>query len=390
MMRTIARWVRVVLPNTDLAWLSIVVHLAIEALYLVTLWNLQPDELAFRRIRLGYLSVLAGVYGLSRVLVFHPVMNDQYKQWLQSVPWTAGQPLPAGPLALVPQDIVIVGVLTALGREPSAESLAIPLSFLICYLGCLAISARLCGDWSMAYLLGAGLITIGLADTKVGHFVTAIAFCPISLIAAQRSLARFPWTFNWEEIAKRKANPGDSGSRMGWPHDYLAPVEPRRWVPLSDGICGSLLAAWAVFVIEWNGGYVIVFIVVLQAITLSALSRLYYYTRSHYPPVSLWGRLRTRQWIIPRYDTIFVAPALAVVTIVASQALTMFWLLPAPLQRFPRHHIPAMLLSCGGVFVSSLLLSVAGPCLERWRLNAPHRIVFDATSRQSQSPFLEL
>jgi len=387
MMHRVAPWIRVVLPNSDVAWLAIFGHLLVESIYLFTLWRFLPDERVFRNLRLGYLGFVAGAYGISRVALFHPMLNDQYRKWLQSVPWTPAKTLPAGPITLLPQDLVVVGVLTGLTREASGLAAGVPLCFLITYLGMLAATARICGDWIMGYLLAAGLVAIGLSDTPSAGFLTAAAFCPVGLISVQRSLNRFPWDFDWNTLKKLNNTPETTESH-GWPHDCLAPVPPRPWLPYPDGFCLSFLIAWAAFVIMWNGGFFLVMVSSIGAVWLAALSRLYWYVRFHRPPITVFGRLWTGRWIIPGYDVIFVAPLLAGGITMASQIAAA--ILHGPGFWIGWDRWPAYALSIAGLLAGLLLLTIGGPGLERWRLTGEHRITFDASSKQANCPFVEL
>ena len=67
-------------------------------------------------IRPGYywLFAVCVIYGLARVVAIHPIWNPGYQTWLESTPWTVRQPLPLGPVELVWEDGLIVGLLILL------------------------------------------------------------------------------------------------------------------------------------------------------------------------------------------------------------------------------------------------------------------------------------
>ena len=54
---------------------------------------------------------VAFIYGIYRVVKFHPDTNQRYRDWLATTPWTYGKPLPLGPLRLVWEDAVIIACL---------------------------------------------------------------------------------------------------------------------------------------------------------------------------------------------------------------------------------------------------------------------------------------
>ena len=104
------RWLRVVLPH----WLwpatiLVIVQACVSAYY--WRWNgnpwRQPEELEPLVFLLG-LSLL--LYGQYRVIAFHPLWRREYFAWLRETPWHRSRPLPLGPVHLVAQDVVIVGV----------------------------------------------------------------------------------------------------------------------------------------------------------------------------------------------------------------------------------------------------------------------------------------
>ena len=54
---------------------------------------------------------VAVLYGVFRVLYFHPALRPGYRQWLQTAPWSWRDPLPLGPLYVVWQDLIVAAVL---------------------------------------------------------------------------------------------------------------------------------------------------------------------------------------------------------------------------------------------------------------------------------------
>jgi hypothetical protein len=395
--RWIVRWMRVVLPGSEMVWGCILGEMVIEAVYLLILARGWPaDEAFFRGARIGWLSFSAWGYGISRIVRFHPALNEQYRKWLETTPWTADRPLPGGPIMLRPQDLIVMAALMGLARDSTPLVLTVPVGFLIGYLTTLAFAARYCGDWLFAYLIGMGLGAILLMVQSIEVCcLVAVSFCPIALVAIQRSLRLYPWDNDLmnSKAMQRQSNLEDRyRDRLGWPHDFLSPKAPKLMLPYHDGIGLSLLAGWYAFVIEFHGGMIIVCTYFSMGMLGAVLNRIVIYMKAHRWPIGLSGRFSTGRWIIPRYDVIYIAPVLAAIIIPASQwgAVAMVIWKFGRLQPFQQFYWPAAICSSLGIATASLLLLVMGPALERWRLAAPHRIVFDMTSRQSASPFVEL
>ena len=99
-----------------------------------------------------------------------------------------------------------------------------------------------------------------------------------------------------------------------------------------------------------------------------ALGRFVLYAASHHPPISLWGRLATGQYLIPAYDVVFVTPLLVV-----TMGLPCYGALYLV-------GVPAI---TSAAITTTLLIGLActgGPRLRSWQLTAPSRLVFASTS----------
>lgn len=402
MTRAAIRWMRVVLPRSEVISAAVVFEMLIEAFYLFLVWRQWPvDETYFRNLRLTWLSACAGSFGIGRVVGFHPGFNEEYERWLESTPWTADKPLPGGPVRLVPQDVIVVTALTLLAREPSTLSLFVPLAFLSAYLLTLAVASRCCGDWLFAYLIGFGLGAIALAGTSVlAAFLVAVSFCPIGLIAIQRSLRRFPWKIDWQLI-HRTVQKGTNAEelarhRLGWPYDFLAPKPPVLMMHYSDGFCLSVLLGWYAFVAHYHLDHqlrMFVSALSIQLMFIATIIRLTIYVRGHRSPISFWGRIWTLRWIIPRYDVVLLGPLAAIIVHVATQAAALAIFVSNGMRgnvANPQLEWVAMAISSCGFSAALMILFTTGPVVTRWRLEGSHRIVFDNTNKQSSAPFTEL
>ncbi len=405
MRRTLLGWMREVLPHTWIVTFCISTEMCIELVYFLALWwNAQVDEASFRQMRLCWLGLWSFAYGVYRAFIFHPALNDDYRQWLMLTPWTPDKSLPAGPVRQRPQDLIVLAVLMLLTHEASVRVLYLPTAYLAGYLLVLACTTRLVGDWAFAYLLGFGLGAIALVkDSPISSVVVAMGCYPIAFVAIRRSLYSFPWDIDWSSIKSQfKSNPEEKHQdRLGWPYDFLSPKPPKLILPYQDGICLSLLLGWYAFVAQYHAvaeGRAMISFVTYTLVSIGVIARVWDYVRAHRPPISFGGRIWTRRLILPRYDVIFLAPFIAEVLIAGSQLGAMaiaFANNPRFLLNAPNLWLDgvAVGLSVGGLVSSMLILCVAGPILERWRLTGTHRIVFDLGGlggKHSSSPFIEL
>ena len=82
---------------------------------------------AHSTLGLSVLCVAAGVYGLGRVVAYHPFYSARYRQWMESVPWQPGMPLPLGPVMLNWRDAVVLVPAALLAEYVSGGSAVLPL-----------------------------------------------------------------------------------------------------------------------------------------------------------------------------------------------------------------------------------------------------------------------
>jgi hypothetical protein len=97
-------------------------------------------------------------------------------------------------------------------------------------------------------------------------------------------------------------------------------------------------------------------------VPIAVMLRLTVYCLPCWPPISAWGRLRTGRWIIPGYDKVLVAPALA---LVLGTVVPELWFWYEPGLRFLQP-----------LFLTAALLIIfnLGPSFRAWCLTAPARL----------------
>jgi hypothetical protein len=319
------------------------------------------------------LFLAAVLYGVSRVVVFHPVFRDAYRTWLESTPWTSHKPLPHGPIELVWQDGLVIGALILLcATQPVPLAIRLLCVFLLTNICMLILSLTMAGDAAFAY---ATAFTLGLAVWFWHNSLACVAaLAGVYLIAYEglrRSLARFPWV-------KPKAlhiSDGDirfeSGPRRepcGWPYDrMMGEVVEVRTLARIDAILNSILATWWLLVLISlvrdidDRNFVAAGAFALAMIAAPGI-RLYKYLAGYGSPLGLWARLLTFRWIVPGYDQVFVGPLCAVVAGPVTLALLKSYSVP-----------PAICFTAASGAVILVAL-VTPPDLQRWRLTGQHRL----------------
>lgn len=366
------QWLRMTLPVGWAVGVFVLLYAGHESLYLYFVGP-QPDLRASNFLIEG----AAVMYGIGRAFGFHPVFNPEYYKWLRASPWTNRKPLPAGPVHLVLQDVVVLGILAAIawGRHPAVNLALLVAKFLIAYLFGLCISFRILARFWSAYAIafGFGLVTLVWPWPVVALGVAAALYV-VALAGLIRSLDDFE---NWDlshiegsqfmSLSQQKALDRMRQNLLGWPFDCIRPTDVAASVSYIHGTMLSLLFGWWTFVVlerlpalprpeAWGTlclGYVSMGIVNV---------RLAIYCWGYAPPISIWGRILTLRWIIPGYDQVLLAPLVILAVTVTGGCL---------LSQFPEF---TTLILPGTVFVLWFCAFNLGPSLKRWRLTGNHRL----------------
>lgn len=376
-------WLRVVLPPAAVVVPFLLIYGLLEvSLLMAWFWRgVRPAENEAHYVGAVVVVIAAIAQGGFRVLGFHPLFRSRYRQWLKTTPWHVGQPLPAGPIHLTVQDAIILALMCTMVIDHGVSPWRIPFVFLISYLTFLVLTLPATGSWQQAYLVGFGLgLVVYLGRQPPAAVIAALAVYAVGYVGLLRSLARFPWNLSpeWDQfltssMGAQNLNEMLQPPQLGWPFDSVSPARPACGIGYADSVLVSLLLAWWTWVLismppSPRMQNAMMFIAVQLAIA-GGLVRLGIYCSKHHAPISLWGRLWTGRWIVPRYDAVFVAPLVAAAMGTASTALQ-FWPVPAPF--------------CGalGVFVTFLPLLAMGPSYERWHLTGGHRITPGRINKQ--------
>jgi hypothetical protein len=381
----VRKWLRVVLPPTWVLACFGVLYVGAE----VGLWavdecfrrlaeNLQvPAEdwakgTALRAPLVVYLAAI--LFGVFRATAFHPFYRPGYHGWLRHTPWHAGQPLPLGPLHFVPQDAVLVLLLTALAAPKIGWACyRVPLVFLAVHslmLGgpLFATGARGYG-YATIFLLG---LAVRLAPFPAGCVGAVLAAVGVAHLGLRRTLAGYPWELRGYQSLQTPEGwtrpPGPKA--LGWPFTQQGPKFPDvvglplRW---ADIVSCSLSVGWWFYALgallaltpDGEGGLAVWYgMVCLGAV----VGRLVLYCDGYQPPISLAGRWATGRWVIPGYDRVFVAPLCTLATGVGVPVGLLLLGCPA--------HVAYPV----ATFLVLLTAQGLGPDLSTWRLTGEHRI----------------
>lgn len=377
------RWIRVVLPSEVYILAACATYLFVSGSALLIDMgrraNARPAEASIAGLLV--LTACAFSYGVQRVRNFHPACQAEYRNWIRYTPWKEGLPLPLGPVHLVVQDLLIVGLMTALSSlHKGFEWYIVPSSFLVGYLATMMFPLVLTRQYLPAYLIIVGLGgALYLHQSPLGLTIMLAVLYSIAWAGQRESLRemdQWEMSFYDERIAPHFDPQGFQESNrshiLGWPFDRLNPHRNPFEMNWKFSLALAFLAGWWWFVlIDVTGSFggKTVTGIGLPFGGALALGRIWTYCWGYVPPLSFWARILRFRWIIPGYDVVFVAPILmlswVVMTIWMEQGgLNLDSLIAGPLQ------------------MSGLILidAFCPPSLDSWRLTGNHRIV-PATSQ---------
>ncbi|ADV62811.1 hypothetical protein Isop_2233 [Isosphaera pallida ATCC 43644] len=363
-------WIRRVMPNDGRMVTVLVLALGFE-LYHVT-QEIEKGISRFDNAVRGHVTPLpllglTLIWGAQRAARFHPFYWPDYSDWLRLTPWRPGNDPPWGPIRLVAQDLLLLGLWAGLVWGLSGGTLhpfKVVSMFLLGYLG-MSVPPILNGGAPLLAcltLFGLGGI-IRVYNDPHWMLGVAVGTALVAHLGQIRALRQFPWTqvptVKIGHLAIRSRpdparvrvkdsngetvdDPEDLGD-LGYPLEQLRPLhswELKR-MPVLGAVLVSALVAWWFHVAAiafggtgqpllgpLTGFYVHICLGILLVRTLV------YFTRVR-PPITLGGRLRTGRFLQLRYDVALLPLPLIVVTAVSvplvGQGLAGEVLLPAAL-----------------------------------------------------------
>ena len=389
-------WFRVVLPNEGVVIGFVVMYLMTDVfqifgglMHLRLGGNVIPRE---NEPGAGLAVIAALIYGGYRVAYFHPLYRKDYREWLQATPWGLGRRLPLGPVHVVWQDLLVLGVLTLATLRMSPPLLwPVPLAFLLAYVAASIFPLLFTGESVLAFVAALLLGAAGRWSREplavAGLLAGVYGLCFLGL---RRSLGRIhEWDLSWwndqglsEVFSKNMGNLADVSRKkiLGWPHDRLSLKKNETPVRFVTGLCISVLVGWWLHAFLYHvaaQGQGAPHPMGLSAMLLipcliMAGIRVWIYVWGYASPLGCMGRLMTFRWIIPGYDKVFIPP-------VCTLALSLYGPTAAAQMGVPwEYGIPTVL----GLMV--LVALTMPPGLDEWRLTGHHRIVPGMQAQQNE------
>ncbi|HEV8061114.1 MAG TPA: hypothetical protein VGP68_14640 [Gemmataceae bacterium] len=371
------RWLLLVQPLPGIVPIALALHAAFVGWIAYMEWRIGQNFPADDKLRFLLVSFPGlATFAAWRVVGFHPFCREGLKNWLKATPWSGSQPLPFGPVHLVVQDLILVGVALLLNWIMAGPYVWPSfLFFPIVYLLTLTAVLFLTGAWQHGYAAGFGIgLIVFLRVNPIESGLAVLATYGVALWGLRVSLVHFPWDQTWYGNLPKEVKPRpktDSPTdEVGWPMSHIAPqlVASRFRVPLVHALLSSLLAGWIYFVTLsfWptlaDRCYAskILCLVVVGPVPFV---RLMIYAVSYANPVGLQARWSTGQWLVPGYDRVLIIPLLALsVGIVGSGILL----------RLPEW---------GVIFTSPIIVALViyislsmGQDLREWQLTGKHTL----------------
>jgi hypothetical protein len=385
-------WMRQILPSDAVVAGAVTTAMMIEGVYLfVLLLGGQPDSTAFAGMRLFTQVISMVSFAIFRVSTFHPVNSSSYRQWLCSTPWQPGRPLPMGPVAIVPQDLVVIAASMLLTRCLTINVLYVPIAYLATYHLALATVVGACGERLLAYLLGLALAaTLAVINRAEIALSVCMATMLLGALGLHRSLRAYPWPGLAEiDLSQYGQTPSQKNEkRLGWPWDILSPSPTALDAHIAsiDVIGVSLLVgafyAAAMRQLSPEGRMVPLMLHLTAGSSIPSIVRISQYLKNHWAPISLFGRLRTRRPWQQRFDVIAIAPIVAFAISFCS-VVAVFYLGGRMGRRGQNFEGIMVMLPPLGAMLSTMIILGAGPQLNRWKLAGRHRIGFEVNPAQN-------
>ncbi|MCB9866086.1 MAG: hypothetical protein H6816_05575 [Phycisphaerales bacterium] len=299
--------------------------------------------------------------------------DSAYLGWLRTTPWTIARPLPLGPMFLTRMDWLVIAILTALAwlGGPIVHPAAVPVAMLLFHV--LITGAPLLDTqrWKPILVALLFIIVAVLLFTRPWLMLGVVVLLHFYITAQVRELLLRFHEFDfgprdaehhralifWGPDAEPTVHIAAAlGTTHALPHHDR--LEPK--VPLWQAAVAGLVAGTAAYFLSWfavdEGRADLPMSLGAFVIVAAAFGRTIAYVS--FPPISLWGRVRTRRWIIPRFDRALVVP----LVILAAGFLTM-WLLH-------RCVVPLPWVAAATLALTTFIALGAGPTRGAHRLTA--------------------
>jgi hypothetical protein len=176
-------------------------------------------------------------------------------------------------------------------------------------------------------------------------------------------MKEFPWnTRYWKaDFVRELLRSASRRGIIGWPHKQLNDFSIDLRIGYFLSFIISVLVTWWLHIIRWYMDEPYKFALLAIIIMFIVLIRIAIY--GYWPPISFWGRIWTGHLVIPRYDKIFIAPIVIIMTGIFVPRLLSYAGIKDTL---------TFELSFFCVLFESFILP---PRLKDWRLTGAHRIL---------------
>jgi hypothetical protein len=333
--------------------------------YLQTRYGFDADiNQMFMRIRIIILCVFAVLFGFFRTTLVNPFLNNGYLRWLAFSPWTADKPLPFGPVHLVWIDFLLLVVASVLSYVNNPVYWYAPvISFLAIYTAILICTLLVAGQHKL-FVLILFLIPFVYYPHKDLRLTLAalIVLYFLSLTGFYMYMSEFPWnTRYWKaDFVREWLKSALRRGIIGWPHKQLHDFTLDVHMGYFHSVVVSALMTWWLHIARWYVDDPYEFALLAIFILFIVLGRIGFCV--YLPPISFWGRIRTGHLIIPRYDKVFIAPIVIIITGI---------FVPRLLINSGINNTLAFELTVFCVLFEGFILP---PNLKDWRLTGAHRI----------------
>jgi len=396
MMRGCYRWIRVVLPPPP--WVGVVVFVWIVAHSAIVIFPLLigfllhiPIDgqmiLVAKEVGPFYVILLsfgALVYGVFRASFFHPALSSDYRAWLRQSPWTPQQALPKGPVHLVWQDAMILGLFFAMPAAYAWPKICyVPAAFLVGYGATLTlVNWQTSEDLAVQTAIVLAGVIVLLLPIPWATLLAVSAAAAIAIAGALHSFGDFPWdaSFCRRRLPKLQSIPQSlTATYPEEPYHALSAVPllgPR--VGIAEAASYSAMTGWLAWTMAFHARDDFQFaptmaFIVTWACCCLGVGRAVRYANSRWWPISLPGRiLALRVAIMPRYDRILVAPLITMAV----------GLLVYPLHRWL--DAPMLLVGPLVLALAVFITLAAPPTLEQWHFTGHYRLNDKLTQRRGQ------
>ena len=294
-------------------------------------------------------------------------------------PWSVAKPLPLGPVELVPEDALGIGLVILLGAiYPAPRSIELVNVFLLSHM--ISVVATFWRTQVMPFGYVAAMLLGFVPLLWARSWLDLLVLTGIYLIIHEglwRSLKRFPWNTEGFLTDLRLVEATDPNPPCGWFFDrFHRDIVRATEISRIDAALGCTLGSWWIFVTsslitDRNDRMSFLFFFALTVMVLAPAGRMAIYTQGCRFPISLWGRFVTFRWVIPGFDQVFVGP------------ICSFLVGPCAIVLWRNSRIPGEIVMSLAAGLTVLVALVCPPRLRHWRLTGRHRLV--PTFQESQA-----